>query len=155
MKEKLMKDILDLQYTEEIFQTTFGKKIPTFDRHYIINQLNRTKITMLKHINQQEQLQKKKSMKKFIKYENSAYIDEREYYFNLKKNEEKENSSKKKEEKEISDTICNLCNENKINIVFQYCKHKYCCVYCSSLIKNDICPICKKIITYYVRLYNV
>ena len=155
MKETLIKEILDLQYTEEIFHNTFGKKIPTFDRHYIINQLNRTKISMLKHINQQEQLQKKKSMKKFIKYENSAYIDEREYYFNLKKNEEKENSSKKKEEKEISDTICNLCNENKINIVFQYCKHKYCCVYCSSLIKNDICPICKKIITYYVRLYNV
>ena len=155
MKEKLMKDILDLQYTEEIFQTTFGKKIPTFDRHYIINQLNRTKITMLKHINQQEQLQKKKSMKKFIKYENSAYIDERDYYFNMKKDKEKEKQSKVKEEKEISDTICNLCNENKINIVFQYCKHKYCCVYCTSLIKNDICPICKKTITYYVTLYNV
>jgi hypothetical protein len=50
--------------------------------------------------------------------------------------------------------ICKICEENKINIVFQDCKHKYYCDVCiDDNVKN--CPICKERIKSFVRIYNI
>ena len=162
-KEKIINEIIDLGFSKELFDYTFNNKLPTFDKHFIISMLNNNK-------NKYEQLMTNKVKKNFndnklFKIEGSEYfryneqmlIDERELYFGKKTGKDiyiNHDTSNEKNEKNIKEEICNFCKTNYINIIFQYCKHKYSCLYCLSKIKNKICPICKKKIKYFVRLYN-
>ena len=163
-KEKIVNEILDLGYSKELFEYTFDNKLPTFDKHFIISLLNNNKNKyekiMLK--NQKRNIyNKNKTFKveytEYFRFNDQMMIDERAIYFGGKF--EKKTSFNQeifdgKKENIINNEICNFCKTNSINIIFQYCKHKYSCIYCLSKIKNKICPICKKKINYYVRIYN-
>ena len=162
-KEKIINEIKDLGYSYELFEYTFGNKLPTFDKNFIISMLNNNKNKFEKIKKNSEKRNSLNGSK--IKLENKEYfqfndqmlIDERELYFGENKGKDKyinqENDNVLKEEK-INDEICNFCKTNEINIIFQYCKHKYSCLYCLPKIKNKICPICKNKIDYFVRIYN-
>ena len=50
--------------------------------------------------------------------------------------------------------ICNICKVNKINIVFQYCKHRYCCIYCIPKVKDETCPICTRKVELFVQVFS-
>jgi hypothetical protein len=157
LRDNLIDDVNKLNYNNLIFEKTFNNKIiPTFDKHFIINQLNKQREILMNFEENKQKIERKKSNKKFILWNDLALIDEREDFFN--KNQQKNEIKKINVEndiKNINDKICNFCNENKINIVFQYCKHKYSCVYCLPKIKNFQCPICKKKINYFVQIFNV
>ncbi len=103
-----------------------------------------------------QKIERKKSNKKFILWNDLALIDEREDFFYNKNNQNNEIQKihVQNNVQNFSDKICNFCNENKINIVFQYCKHKFSCIYCLPKIKNFQCPICKKNINHFVQIFN-
>ena len=162
-KEKIIKEIIDLGFSNELFEYTFGNKLPTFDKHFIISMLNGNKNKFEKMKKNNEKANSfignkiKMESKEYFQFNEQMLIDEREFYFGESKKKEtsinKESENVQKEEK-INDEICNFCKTNPINIIFQYCKHKYSCLYCLSKIKNKICPICKNKIDYFVRTYN-
>ena len=87
-------------------------------------------------------------------YKDQALIDERENLLNTKKNKNLENPKNCEKKIEYDDIICNVCNYNKINIVFRDCRHRFCCEDCIDKI-SKVCKICSKIIRKFVRLYNV
>ncbi|GHV49524.1 hypothetical protein AGMMS49579_01480 [Spirochaetia bacterium] len=47
-------------------------------------------------------------------------------------------------EDQIGISVCKICYENKVNILFFPCKHAVSCVNCSECLN---CPICKRLIT--------
>ena len=162
-KEKIIHEIIDLGFSCELFEYTFGNKLPTFDKHFIISMLNKNKNKFEKiKLNNEKRnsLNKNKTLKieskEYFQFNDQMFIDERELYF--RKNKEKESSMNKGRETErkgkINDEICNFCKTKEINIIFQYCKHKYSCLFCLSRIKDKICPICKNKIDHFVRTYN-
>ena len=162
-KTKIINELIDLGFSKELFEYTFKDKLPTFDKHYIISMLNNNKnkfekITIntdKKNFNNNKKL--KIENKEYFRFKDQMLIDERELYFGNKNEKEINNNqdiSNENSEKSINEEICNFCKTNYINIIFQNCKHKYSCVYCLSKIKNKICPICKKKIKFFVRIYN-
>lgn len=160
-RERLLKEIHTLKYSNAEFESTFNDKLPTFDRHYIINQLNKTKI---KNLNEQnKRISKPKVLQReaeYILYKDGLVIDERHLITDNKNTDyereefERKSREAKEKAKQRSNDICNICKENPINVVFQDCKHLYCCIYCIMNISEEKCPICTKKITQYVRLYN-
>lgn len=164
-KEQIINDILDLGFEKELFEYTFDNKLPTFDKHYIISMLNNNKNKfekMKSKKNKEVSLNRNRTLKveckKYFRFQDQMLIDERDLYFgeNGKEKEMSMNHNNNEEnEKFINEEICNFCKTYKINIIFQYCKHKYSCMYCLSKIKNNKCPICQKKINYYVRIYNI
>lgn len=158
-KEKLINDILELGFNRELFEYTFDNKLPTFDKHYIISMLNNNKNKFEKEI-KKNTCKRNNTLKlectKYFRFQDQMLIDERDLYFG---NNEKETSvnpinDETNNKKIINEEICNFCKTHIINIIFQYCKHKYSCIHCLSKIKNKICPLCKNKIDYYVRIYN-
>ena len=151
-------------YTKELFEYTFDNKLPTFDKHFIISLLNNNKNKYEKMMlkNQKRNIyNKNKTFKvectEYFRFNDQMMIDERAIYFGEKfekKTSFNQEIFDEKKESIINNEICNFCKTNSINIIFQYCKHKYSCIYCLSKIKNKICPICKKKINYSVRIYN-
>ena len=158
-KERVIKDIMDLEFSKELFDYTFGNKLPTFDKHYIIS-------TLINCKGKFEKLQKSKKKKnikndnikveckKYFQFDDQMLIDEREIYFGNKEDNLKDKNNNNKKIKNPSEEICNFCKTNKINIIFLYCKHKFCCINCIPKISNNICPICDKRIESYVRIYG-
>ena len=164
-KEQIINDILDLGFEKELFEYTFDNKLPTFDKHFIISMLsnNKNKFEKTKsNKNKESSLNRNKTLKveckKYFRCQDQMLIDERELYFG-EKGQEKEmsmnHSNNENNGKLVNEEICNICKTHKINIIFQYCKHKYSCIYCLPKIKNNKCPICKRKINYYVRIYNI
>ena len=163
-KEQIINDILDLGFEKELFEYTFDNKLPTFDKHFIISMLNNNKNKfekMKSNKNKDISLNRNKTLKveckKYFRFQDQMLIDERDLYFgeNGDKKEKSMNHSNNEENGNlINEEICNFCKTHKINIIFQYCKHKYSCMYCLSQIKNNKCPICKRKIKYYVKIYN-
>ena len=163
-KEQIIKDILDLGFEKELFEYTFDNKLPTFDKHYIINMLNsnKNKYEKMKSKTSKEiSLNRNKTLKieckKYFRFEDQMLIDERDLYFGENDKEKEISMNQSNNEKNgnlINEELCNFCKTHNINIIFQYCKHKYSCIYCLSKIKNNKCPICKRKISYYIRIYN-
>ena len=157
LRDNLIEDVNKLNYNNFIFEKTFNNKIiPTFDKHFIINQLNKKREILMNFEENKQKIERKKSNKKFILWNDLALIDEREDFFYNKNNQNNEIQKihVQNNVQNFSDKICNFCHENKINIVFQYCKHKFSCIYCLPKIKNFQCPICKKNINHFVQIFN-
>ena len=157
LRDNLIEDVNKLNYNNFIFEKTFNNKIiPTFDKHFIINQLNKKREILMNFEENKQKIERKKSNKKFILWNDLALIDEREDFFYNKNNQNNEIQKihVQNNVQNFSNKICNFCNENKINIVFQYCKHKFSCIYCLPKIKNFQCPICKKNINHFVQIFN-
>ena len=163
-KEAIIKEIIDLGFSKDLFDFIFDNKLPTFDKHFILSMMNNNHNKyekIMRNKNKENNLSRNNTLKmqctEYFRFNDQMLIDERELYFG---NNEKETcanpeSNDEKKEKIINNEICNFCKTYKINIIFQYCKHKYSCIYCLSKIKNRTCPICKKQIEYFVKIYNI
>lgn len=134
------------------------KTIPTFEQHYVMNLLNHYKIMLKKEfliMNKKEKIMNRE----YILFNGKPILDERKIVQNILPNEDLTNNPSNKisniqESALFSDKICNVCQDNKINIVFQDCKHRFICEYCLTE-EFKICPICKERIKKFVRVYNV
>ena len=164
-KEKVINEIIDLGFRIELFEYVFDNKLPTFDKHFIISMMNNNRgkfekiIANKKNENNIDIINTLKIERtEYFRFNEQMLIDERELYFggnNEKETQANPESNDEKNEKVINNELCNFCKTYKINIIFQYCKHKYSCIYCLSKIKNKICPICKNKIEYFVKIYNI
>ncbi|GHV49517.1 hypothetical protein AGMMS49579_01450 [Spirochaetia bacterium] len=54
-------------------------------------------------------------------------------------------------ENQIGISICKVCLENRIKILFQPCMHAICCIRCSTNIDN--CPVCRNVINTKVNIF--
>ena len=85
-KNKLVQEIKDLKYSIDFFEETFNKKLPTFDRHYIITQLNKQKCNKNKTIDNQSPIKRNMVARKFIRFHDQIIIDESELLQSKKEN---------------------------------------------------------------------
>lgn len=170
-KEALIENIRQLKYDVSDLNDTFKGKVPTFDRHYILNSLNKNKSKKLqRNVNVSGHFHKQRN-KQYIMYNNQIIINDRKTFLEhaseqsacvTKNNTTTTNNnnvvvvSQPKVSKEVvyDNVICNICKVNKINIVFQYCKHRYCCIYCIPKVKDEICPICGKKVELFVQVFS-
>ncbi|GHV50320.1 hypothetical protein AGMMS49579_03700 [Spirochaetia bacterium] len=53
-------------------------------------------------------------------------------------------------EDQIGISVCKICYENKVNILFFPCKHAVSCINCSECLN---CPICKRLITSKLEIF--
>ena len=152
-KNEVILEIFKMGFNVKDVENNF-KIFPTFDKQYIFNILN------LKKINENKEDSNLKietiDLKCLILKDKLQYINKN----NSKKNIDKKNNIKTDEEKKLENEkkfdskICNVCNQNIINIVFGYCKHKYVCEDCLNF-SLIFCPICLKRIKKFIKLYKI
>ena len=76
-KNKLIQDIKELKYSMSLMDEIFGEHLPTFDRHYIISQLNKAKSKQIP-IEDNKQIKHNLIPKQFIRFKDQLMIDERD-----------------------------------------------------------------------------
>ena len=166
-KEALIENIRQLKYDVSDLNDTFKGKVPTFDRHYILNSLNKNKSKKLqqRNTNVSGHFHKQRN-KQYIMYNNQIIINDRKMFrepaseqSDVVMKDDKDNivvTSQTKGSKDAvyDNVICNICKVNKINIVFQYCKHRYCCIYCIPKVKDETCPICTRKVELFVQVFS-
>lgn len=165
----------DLKEIEESFE-----KFASFDKQYIFNLLhsNRLKSNKSKFLNNNNDTnfnkeenfydnlnnheQETTDLKCIIYKDKNQYIQVEKTNTHHAKNEKKQNEKIKnadsdmqnKMNQKLSENICNICKDKKINIAFGDCKHRYLCEDCLTN-KIIFCPICKNKIKKFIKLYRV